>query len=311
MMELRLRHDPSAQEREQRRRRRSGPATAISIVLHAILIAVLLNALKVPDIIERILQNGRNNRPVEEHVIYSVLPPAGPSSTTQPGRVRRVPPRIPAPSAPPLIAPHEVPSELPPVSPETPPATQPTAGGTGVSGTLGGGSGPTRGIRPTYEDPRVWVGDPALIYAPKTETERLDSAVASTLARKIDSLNANSYSPNKFERGDWTVGHGGQKWGIDQQYIHLGRFSLPTALLALLPFNKMQTNPIEMERERTQAAMHDDIMYHAQAALNEAEFRKAVKAIRERKDRERKEAQEKKKKGGSGPIASPGNPPPA
>jgi hypothetical protein len=307
MMELRLRHDPRSQEREQRRRRRSGPATVVSIVLHAILVVVLWNALEVPDIIERFVENGRRNQPVQEHIIYSVLPPSGPATTGQPVRVPPVQPRAAAPSAPPLIAPHEVPSEVPPAS-EQPSPAQPAAGGTGGNGPLGGGSGPTKGVRPTYEDPRVWVGDPALIYAPKTETERLDSAVAATLGRKVDSLNANTYTPNRFERGDWTVGHGGQKWGIDQKFIHLGRFSLPTALLAMLPFNKMQSNPIEVERERTQAAMHDDIMYHAQAALNEAEFRKAVKAIRERKDRERKEAAEKKK-GDPGPDGSPGKPP--
>jgi hypothetical protein len=72
-------------------------------------------------------------------------------------------------------------------------------------------------------------------YAPKTAEERLDSAVLAGLMRHMDSLATNAYTPNKFERGDWTVGSGDSKWGVDQQYIHIGRFRIPTAILALLP----------------------------------------------------------------------------
>ena len=43
------------------------------------------------------------------------------------------------------------------------------------------------------------------------------------------------------------------------------------------------------------AAMRADIMRGAQAAMNEEEFRAAVKKIRARKDKERKEAEDRKK----------------
>jgi hypothetical protein len=82
------------------------------------------------------------------------------------------------------------------------------------------------------------------------------------------------------------VDKGGYKWGIDRQAIRLGPVSIPTALLAMLPLN-LQGNPIAMERDRSYAAMHRDIQVHAQQAINDADFMKAVRSIRERKERER------------------------
>jgi hypothetical protein len=146
------------------------------------------------------------------------------------------------------------------------------------------------------------------VYAPKTEKERLDSALVVTLMRHADSLAAATYVPNKFERGDWTVERGGQKWGIDQQFIRLGPVSIPTALLALLPMNQMQPNPIEWERSRNNGLMRADILYHAQAAMNEDQFRQAVRAIRDRKERERR--QSRVPPTSPGPLTSPGERPP-
>ena len=70
--------------------------------------------------------------------------------------------------------------------------------------------------------------------------QRADRHAAPSTWTRVD---ANTYSPNKFERGDWTVGKDGQKYGIDQQYIRLGRFQIPTALLALLPINQHAGEP--------------------------------------------------------------------
>ena len=36
---------------------------------------------------------------------------------------------------------------------------------------------------------------------------------------------------------DWTIERNGQKYGLDSQYIYLGKFKLPSAILAALPFN--------------------------------------------------------------------------
>ena len=177
---------------------------------------------------------------------------------------------------------------------------------------MAGGKGPTSGVAPTYSDPRVWVKDPDLIYAPKTPEERLDSALVATIKHRQDSIAANTYQPNKFERGDWTVEKNGKKYGIDQQYIHLGSVSIPTALLALLPLNKATANPVDLERQRNAAYQRSDIYYHAQAAISEAEFRAAVKAIRERKEREQREKPKTvvARKGDPHALVAPGDRPP-
>jgi hypothetical protein len=108
-----------------------------------------------------------------------------------------------------------------------------------------------------------------------------------------DSVSANAYSPNKFERGDWTVEKNGKKYGIDKQYIRLGKVAIPNVLLGLLPLN-MQGNPTAMERDRALASLHDEIVYQQQRALNEEQFRKAVKELRERKEREHQQQQQQK-----------------
>jgi hypothetical protein len=54
----------------------------------------------------------------------------------------------------------------------------------------------------------------------------------------------------------------------------------------MLPLN-VQGNPTTIERDRAFAAMSRDISWHAQQAINDADFMKAVRSIRERKERER------------------------
>lgn len=186
-------------------------------------------------------------------------------------------------AAPSLVVPRAVPSGIPPATPGPVVSTPP-----GPSGPLTGGKGALAGTQPSYQDPRVWVTPGAIVTAPKTSEERLDSAVVSSVKKFQDSVAANTHTPNKFERGDWTVEKNGRKYGIDKQFIRLGKFSIPTPLLALLPFNRVQANPIAAEEGRKQLAMRMDIMEHAQAAMNEEEFRRAVKAIRERKEREKR-----------------------
>lgn len=292
--------------RRLRAERRIAPATAVSIGLHILLVIFLAYALRVPSALSRVFGNTRPPVEVEEQLRYVTVQPTSP--TAAPATPRRELPRQatatpPAEAAPPLVAPTEVPNTLPPSRADT--AARPEPSPIGIAGPIGGGAGPTKGAQPTFSDPRVWVTDPALVYAPKSEIERLDSALVSSLNRYRDSLDANTYQPNRFERGDWTVERGGQKWGIDQQAIRLGPVSIPTALLALLPLNRMQGNPIAAERDRAMAAMRADIMYHANAAMNEEQFRKAVKAIRDRKERERREATRN-----PGPVRSPGDRPP-
>lgn len=304
--------EPSNQQRPvtgwRRYMRRPSPASLVSVVAHLILGVIVWNAIQMPAVFDRFLQGDREAAPLAERVEFVTVTPSSAVPAAEPATrspATRSTPAITSPTAVPLVAPTEVPRELPPVPPPGTPAEVTTPGA--VTGPLRGGTGPTRGVQPSYEDPRVWPGAPEFIYAPKTDKERLDSALLTTLARHLDSLAANAYAPNKFERGDWTFERNGQKYGIDQQFIRLGKFQIPTALLALLPMNRMQANPIAMERDRNAAYMRADIMYHAQAAMNEEQFRKAVQAIRDRKERERRQSVPATS---PGPIVSPGERPP-
>jgi len=116
----------------------------------------------------------------------------------------------------------------------------------------------------------------------------MDSVVASAIEFARDSIAANTYNPNKFERGDWTYEKNGKKYGMDKQYIRLGKVSIPNVLLGLLPLN-MQGNPVAADRDRAMASLRAEILVQSQRAMNEEEFRKAVKSLRERKERERQQ----------------------
>jgi len=113
--------------------------------------------------------------------------------------------------------------------------------------------------------------------------QTIDSLIADAIAPYNDSVAA---AAQRRDPTDWTIEKGGYKWGIDRRAIRLGPVSIPTALIAMLPLN-LQGNPSTMERDRSYAAMNRDITWHAQQAINEADFMKAVRSIRERKERER------------------------
>jgi len=151
------------------------------------------------------------------------------------------------------------------------------------TGPLLGTGGPTRGVRPQYSDPRVWEPPGTIVRAPPTVKQTLDSLIAEGIAPYNDSVAA---AAQRRDPTDWTVEKGGYKWGIDRSAIRLGPVSIPTALLAMLPLN-ITGNPTTIQRDRAFASMNRDITWHAQQAINEADFMKAVRSIRVRKERER------------------------
>jgi hypothetical protein len=179
----------------------------------------------------------------------------------------------------------EIPVEAPVVIPRGVPAPIPDAQPTVEEGNgpLVGGGGPVRGVRPSYSDPRLWQPPTKIVSPPKSVAETIDALIVEGIKPYNDSL---ARVAERRDPTDWTMEKGGYKWGIDKRAIRLGPVSIPTALLALLPLN-IQGNPIQMDRDRTYAAMHREIRWHAQQGVNEADFAKAVRSIRERKERER------------------------
>ncbi len=271
-------------------------ATAASVGIHLLLVFGLWQVLQFPQVIGAILDRPEGPSR-EQRVTYVEVTPQAPVTTSPPRPVRGAM-RGPAASPSAALATTQA-SAGPPPSPLVTPTEVPTgvpAAPTGpATGPLASGRGPVRGVQPGYSEPRVWIQGEPVTAPPLTGDAKMDSAVAARVYAFSDSVNATTYRPNTYEQGDWTyTTKDGKKYGIDQKFIRLGRVSIPTALLGLLPLNQMQGNPIAYERERRLAMMRAEILEHAQMAMNEEEFRQAVKQIRDRKERERKEAEKKK-----------------
>jgi hypothetical protein len=274
--------------------------TILSIALHIALVMLLAQALVAPYALRTWFASVRESAVPRERITFVAPRPQAEPIQAPRATTTREPSRTATP-APPIIAPREIPTTLPPPAPA--PAPVGVKGNEDITGPLTGGTGPTRGIQPSYADPRVWSPPENIAAMPKTSARRIDSATVSIFSRYNDSVYANAYTPSKYERGDWTYEKDGKKYGIDQQYLHLGKVSIPLPLLALLPIN-VQSNPIAYERNKQFGQMRSEIMEHAQTAMNEDDFRRAVKNLRERKEREKKE-QEKKNNGKT--VATPGS----
>jgi hypothetical protein len=75
---------------------------------------------------------------------------------------------------------------------------------------------------------------------------------------------------------------------MDGNKIYLGKFAIPSAVLAALPL-RIQGNPGETIADRLVTTRRGEVLEHAAAQYHDLEFKSAVKRIRERKDRERQE----------------------
>ena len=278
-------------------RRRIGSPVLISLGVHALALLGLWKLLSFPLSMD-LFRRDRSAAITPEKLSFLQLPRAAVPIAGKSGGDDR--PFRAAPPPPALQAPSAIPSALPEAS-RAPVDTTPKGSGERV-----GNGGPERGVKPAFVDPRIWSVPSAVVAAPKSVAERLDSALAATYGKRQDSLKAAGAlpaAPNKFERGDWTVEKGGKKYGIDPQMIRLGSVSIPTALLAMLPLNRVNGNSIVNERERRLNAMHSEIFENASRQMNEAEFRRAVKSLREQKDREKRERERSDKKDGTGPSS--------
>jgi len=279
------------------KRRRPPGYLLASIGLHVVVAALFVQFLISPNIIWLILGGSKSAPVPTERIGFLRLPKAkgAPVVGRSGGDNKPVTKTPPVKLAPPAT----VPNVLPPIAPAAE-APKVESG----SGPLVGTGGPARGIRPSYDDPRLWPAPGDIISAPKTPTQRLDSVIADLIKPYNDSL---AVAAGQRKPGDWTFEKDGKKYGIDPKWIHLGKYSIPTALLGLLPLN-IQANPTLAERNKISDQLHSDIMSQAQRGMNEADFRKAVKSIRERKEREKAAASaggsDNKKKG-------PADPPPA
>ena len=128
---------------------------------------------------------------------------------------------------------------------------------------------------------------------------RVEQMIAEDFASLRDSA---AIEAAKRRPGDWTFERNGRKWGMDEQFIHLGRLSIPTPLLGLLNLGDVQANPIQEQRARAFSGMARESREQGLRMQNEKDFRDVVRDIRERKDRERaermaREAEERRRAG--------------
>ena len=257
-------------------RREPGPLL-LSIAFHVIVAFAILNAAFHYDFSGD--RSPRAPAAIPEKITYtSMVAPGGaqggldsagaPPKATQPSRA--------------LVAPLRVPTGIAP-----PPA--PSAGSPGgVTGGRGQATvSATTGVVPGDPDPRLSIDIHEFIPAPKTHAERVDSAVRASIYAYNDSV-AKAHGAAGRAPGDWTFEKNGQKWGIDGSKIYLGKFAIPSAVLAALPI-RIQGNPGETIADRLVTTRRADLLLHAEAGMRDDEFKTAVKRIRERKDKERQD----------------------
>jgi hypothetical protein len=187
----------------------------------------------------------------------------------------------------PLLAPSITPTTLPPVPPPT--ASVGAISGTGT-GSGGAPAGVATGIEPALPDPRIEL-KPNTLRLPLSTAQRNDSAVKAIYMAYREAEIAAEENRGRSPR-DWTVERNGQKYGIDSQYVYLGKFKVPSAILAALPFNYGGVDGTRIIQSRNANWIRNDIMSHSQG-MSEDDFRAAIKRIRERKDREKKEGGDK------------------
>jgi hypothetical protein len=217
--------------------------------------------------------------------------PVGNGSST-----KKEPPKRAAKPAP-LLAPSLTPSALPPIAPPTVSvgSVSGTAGGTG-----GAPAGVATGVEPALPDPRIELR-PNSLRLPLTQGERNDSAVKAIYYAYRDAEVAAEEHKGKDPR-DWTFERGGQKYGIDSQYVYLGKFKIPSMILAALPFNRgIGVDGTRVIEARNAQWIQNDIYMHSQG-MSEDDFRAAVRRIRERKEREKRDADDKDKSSKPSPI---------
>lgn len=265
---------------------RSRGAIIGSVLLHVVLAGAVLQAVVGSNGIAHWLIGAAAGDRFERVEVVAVTPPRGAAAgggAPVNGVVKRS--RTVGPAV--RSAPTTVPTAIPDAT-----GGQGGAGGGTGSGTGSGSGAGVAGVVPGY-DPRLYpapVEPPRVVRTPK---ERLDSVIAERFAEYADSVsNVPRSGVTEDGRGDLTFTRGGKKYGWSQRGIVLGNITLPAPLLALLPLNRIGSNPSAIIRQENPWLLRQQIQAGAQVALNSETFNERVKRIRERRDRERKEARE-------------------
>lgn len=259
--------------------RRSASSLTASIAIHVIAVAVLVQVVFRYPLGQLVgISDPEIN---QERIQYVKVQP--PPTENSGGGHRAEPVKKAAPA--PLQTPTVMPTTVPVAHPSDSSQAQ-AAGGTGTGMGMGVvGSALATGIEPRQPDPRIALEPSRMVQSPRTAAQTVDSIVSLAIGILRDSM---EIAAGLRKPGDWTIKGKGGTWGWDPNgNIRLGKFTVPGALLSMLPLNKAGGgSPIEA---RSAAYIRRDVLENGQRAISEAEFRAAVKRIRERKEREKRQ----------------------
>ena len=283
-----------------REKQRASRAVLIAVGIHVVVGAVLVQVLTFGHGIPSWLRFGSNQQPIEERLTYVApreqqKPVAQVTTPTAKARTRRPAAISPVTAEPEVVSTSSAPRDT---------GSGAAVGqgvGAGVGNGIGTGDPNVRGVRPGYFDGRVW-REPVVVGTAGgggggDRADNLDSIMGFMLTQAADSLDSLNRVQGRTGRkpGDWTkTGKNGEKWGWDQQGIRLGKVMIPNALLALLPLNAataatMSGNMSRMDADRRLAASRADIMRMSERGQGEADFRKIVNELRDRREKERRD----------------------
>ncbi len=261
---------------------KSKSSIAISVAIHVVVVAALATiTFHYP--LSEIFTKAEPIKAVP--VRYIKLQPRAPQTTV----TRRAPtPTRTAPAALPAVVntPAAIPAPALPVSPST------SAIGAGGEATPTRDPGIGFGLRPGIPDGRLATNPSSLPRAPETDVQKAERILSSYYQQYLDSARAAMANPQR-QPGDWSWGgSGGDKWGWDQNGIHVGGITIPNIVLAALPIPVSgNASPVDV---RARNFVSSDLAYYGRV-MSEDEFKSAVKRVRERVDRERRERMEKAK----------------
>lgn len=263
------------------RERKSKSSIAISVAIHVVVIAALATiTFHYP--LSEIFNRAEPIKAVAVRYIALEPKPAPPTPTT------KRPARVTAPALPALTSiPPSVPAPAPPVSPAN---SAIGAGGADAGATHDPAIG--FGLRPGIPDGRLATNPSTAPRAPETETAMAERILSSYYQQYLDSARAAMNDPRR-KPGDWSWGGtDGDKWGWDQNGIHVGGITIPNIVLAAIPIPV--TGSTEPVGARAREFVRSDLAYQSRL-MSQDEFKTAVKRVRERVDRERRERMEKAK----------------
>lgn len=279
-----------------RRGARNPRAIVVAVLVHLVVAVVLVRTVSFNTAFRRYI--GLDSEPaLQERVTFVETAPVEPPVVE--------PPR---PRDPGIVADRNAVSRGPALAPPEARAAAPRryveAGDTVAGQVLTAEGAAVFGLKPGG-DPRLWTPADieslqkslrsAALYGGVPGARELDSVITFTLLAAKDSLDSlnvlRSWGPTT---ASWTKKDAsGGTWGMDASGIRLGKVTIPSALLALLPAGVQQGmgfaggNMTAMDRQRQLAAAQSDIARFRESGPGNDMFKTLVQELRERRDRER------------------------